>query len=353
MKIQNPYRLGLLAGLGVLTALVIGGALVSLGTVLTYVGTAIFLALGIDPLVTFLERKGVPRPVAILVIFLVLLGSLAGVLLAVIPVVVNQASALVTQIVQYAQSVSGDQFIENLQSFVPREVFDVQTGADQLVQYLSNASNVATITGNVITVAFTIGNFLFGLVIVVILTMYFTASLNSFKSGLYKLVPATRRARFADIAEQITQSVGRYVMGQVGLALCNGGVLSFVYLSIVGAALPAVWAFIAFLFSLLPLVGTITGSALIVLGQIVLLPESMNTWIAVAIYYLVYMQIEAYVLSPNIMNRAVKVPGVVVVIAALTGGTLLGVLGALIAVPVAAAVLLIIRQVAVPLQNER
>jgi predicted PurR-regulated permease PerM len=90
-----------------------------------------------------------------------------------------------------------------------------------------------------------------------------------------------------------------------------------------------------------------------VLGQIVLLPESMNTWIAVAVYYLVYMQIEAYVLSPNIMNRAVKVPGVVVVIAALTGGTLLGVLGALIAVPVAAAVLLIIRQVAVPLQNER
>jgi len=79
----------------------------------------------------------------------------------------------------------------------------------------------------------------------------------------------------------------------------------------------------------------------------------MNTWIAVAVYYLVYMQIEAYVLSPNIMNRAVKVPGVVVVIAALTGGTLLGVLGALIAVPVAAAVLLIIRQVSVPLQNER
>ncbi|MFS4506508.1 AI-2E family transporter [Clavibacter sp. Sh2141] len=352
MKIQNPYRLGLLAGLGVLTALVIGGALVSLGTVLTYVGTAIFLALGIDPLVTFLERKGVPRPLAILVIFLVLLGSLAGILLAVIPVVVNQASALVTQIVQYAQSVSGDQFIENLQSFVPREVFDVQSGADQLIEYLSNASNVATITGNVLTVAFTIGNALFGMVVIVILTMYFTASLNSFKSGLYKLIPATRRARFADIAEQITQSVGRYVTGQVGLALVNG-VLSFIYLSIVGAALPAVWAFIAFLFSLLPLVGTITGSALIVLGQIVLLPESMNTWIAVAVYYLVYMQIEAYVLSPNIMNRAVKVPGVVVVIAALTGGTLLGVLGALIAVPVAAAVLLIIRQVAIPLQNER
>ena len=64
------------------------------------------------------------------------------------------------------------------------------------------------------------------------------------------------------------------------------------------------------------------------------------------------MQIEAYVLNPRIMNRAVKVPGVVVVIAALAGGTLLGILGALIAIPVAAAVLLIVNQVFIPRQNE-
>jgi predicted PurR-regulated permease PerM len=78
----------------------------------------------------------------------------------------------------------------------------------------------------------------------------------------------------------------------------------------------------------------------------------LPTWLIVAIYYLVYMQIEAYILSPNIMNRAVKVPGVVVVIAALVGGTLLGILGALIAIPVAAAILLIIEQVILPRQAE-
>ncbi len=72
----------------------------------------------------------------------------------------------------------------------------------------------------------------------------------------------------------------------------------------------------------------------------------------VGIYYLVYMQVEAYVISPTIMKRAVKVPGVVVVVAALAGGTLLGILGALIAIPVAAAILLIIKQVIVPRQNE-
>jgi predicted PurR-regulated permease PerM len=90
-----------------------------------------------------------------------------------------------------------------------------------------------------------------------------------------------------------------------------------------------------------------------VLGQVLLLPESSGTWIATGVYYLVYMQVEAYLLSPNIMNRAVKVPGVIVVVAALTGGTLLGILGALIAIPVAAAILLIVNQVFIPRQNER
>jgi len=144
--------------------------------------------------------------------------------------------------------------------------------------------------------------------------------------------------------------VGRYVIGQFTLAAING-IVSFVFLSAIGAQQPAVFAFIAFLGSIIPLVGTISGSAIIVLAQIALLPQSPSTWITAAIWYIVYMQVEAYVLSPRIMRRAVHVPGVIVVIAALTGGTLLGVLGALIAIPVAASVLLIIREVVVPRQD--
>ena len=124
----------------------------------------------------------------------------------------------------------------------------------------------------------------------------------------------------------------------------------------VGAKLAAVFAFIAFIGSLIPLVGTISAAVLIVLGQLLLSlgtsQPGLPVWVIVAIYYVVYMQVEAYLLSPNIMRRAVKVPGVVVVIAALTGGTLLGVLGALIAIPVAAAILLVIDQVVVPRQAE-
>ena len=165
-------------------------------------------------------------------------------------------------------------------------------------------------------------------------------------------MPASKRERFIDLAEQITASVGYYVMGQVTMGVING-VLSAIFLTIIGAPFPAVLAVIAFFFSLIPLVGTLTGSAIIVLTCLIPgLDGSPTTALIAAIYYLIYMQIEAYVISPRIMNRAVSVPGAVVVIAALAGGSLLGLLGALIAIPVAASILIIYRQVVIPRMNE-
>ena len=223
--------------------------------------------------------------------------------------------------------------------------------AEAALKTLLNPDNLTELGGGVLAAGIGIATGAFGALIVLILTLYFVASLDSIKRGLYQLVPASKREKFVDISEQVSSSVGRYVVGQVALALCNG-ILSFIFLSIIGAAYPALFAFIAFLFSLVPLVGTISGSVVIVVLQFAFNPESTSTVIAMAIYYLVYMQVEAYVLSPNIMNRAVKVPGVVVVIAALAGGTLLGILGALVAIPVAASILIIVRQVLIPRQQE-
>ena len=220
--------------------------------------------------------------------------------------------------------------------------------------FRSFTDNLATITGGVFATVFTIASGVFGVVIVLILTLYFVASLASIKRGLYQLVPATKREKFIDIAEQISKSVGRFVLGQGALGLANG-ILSFIFFTVmlligINYKYYALFAFIAFLFSLIPLVGTITGSTIICL--LVLLFNGWPDVIWPILYYLAYMQVEAYLISPNIMKRAVKVPGAVVVIAALAGGTLLGVLGALVAIPVAAAVLLIIKQVVVPRQNE-
>jgi len=353
VKIQNAFRLGIFGGLGVLIALIIGGAFASLATILTYIGAAIFIALGLDPLISWLESRKWPRWAAILTVLIGVLGLFAGLVFAIIPVVVEQSSKLIAQITEYVTNpTSLEDLLAQIQSLIPIEVFDVQVAAEDALAYLTNPDNLAQIGGGVLSVSVSIATGIFGTLIILILTLYFTASLANMKRALYRLVPRSRREKFIDISEQVALAVGRYVVGQVTLALING-VLSFVFLSIVGAAYPALFAFVAFLFSLVPLVGTLSGSIFIVATQLIVNPESIVTVIAAGIYYLIYMQVEAYVLSPNIMNRAVKVPGVVVVIAALIGGTLLGILGALIAIPVAASILIIIDQVVVPKLEEK
>jgi predicted PurR-regulated permease PerM len=348
VKIQNAFRLGLFGGLGVLVAVAIGAAVGTLATIITYIGAAIFLALGLDPAVSWLEKHRFPRWLAILVVVIAVLAVFTGLVFAVIPVIVEQTSNLVNGLTPLIAAL-GDQdnnWVAAVQKNLP-DYIDLQAIVGGALEFVKD--NITSIGGGVLQVGLGIASGAFGIVIVLILTLYFVGSLNSMKRGLYQLVPATKRARFADIAEQVSDSVGRYVVGQAPLALANG-ILSFNYLSIVGAEYPALFAFLAFLFSLVPLVGTLSGSILITLSCLVF--DGVPTAIAVGIYYIVYMQLEAYVLNPNIMNRAVKVPGVIVVIAALAGGTLLGILGALIAIPVAASVLIIINQVVTPRQNE-
>jgi len=352
VKIQHPFRTALFAGLGVITALVIGGAVGELRTILTYVGAALFLALGLDPLVSWLEKHGVKRPVAILITLVGVLGIFAGLVFALIPVIVEQVGNLIEQINEVVvPGLQDGSFVEWITEYVPW--FDVDGAVDSAVETATNPDFL----GGVLAIGIGVAGGLFGGIIVIILVIYFVASLGSIKRGIYQFVPATKRARFIDLAEQIADSVGRYVIGQVTLALCNG-VISFVLLTFIFPIFvgeikyAALLAFIAFLGSLIPLVGTLSASVVIVLSVYLFNDFNLLAVIIVGAWYLLYMQVEAYVLNPRIMARAVKVPGVVVVIAALIGGTLLGILGALIAIPVAAAVQLIIREVLVPRQNE-
>ena len=346
MKIQNAFRFGLLGGLGVLVAIGIGAAVGSLAAILTYIGAALFLALGLDPLVTWLETKRFPRWLAILTVLVGVLGIFTGLVFALIPVIVEQVANLVAQIQDIIALAQTDELFDRVKEIFP--ALDVSLILVELNKFVSNL-DIFSIGGGVLQAGIGVATAAFGAVIVLILTLYFTSSLHSMKRGMYRLVPASKREKFIDISEQVTSSVGRYVVGQVTLAFINGA-LSFIFLSIIGAEYSVLLAFIAFLFGLVPLVGTLTGSTIIVL--LVLL---FNGWPAVliaAIYYLIYMQIEAYIINPRIMNRAVKVPGVVVVIAALVGGNLLGVLGALVAIPVAASIMIVVRQVFIPRQNE-
>ena len=346
IKISNAFQVGLLGGLGVLTALILGGAIATLANLLTYIAAAIFIALGLDPIVSFLEKRNVKRALAILIVVIGLVSVISGLALAVFPPLVTESA----RFIELAPAILTDLSHLPLVISIDSQFNGAVTRAiEGVAAFLSDSANWPSLLGGVVQVGLSIFNGAFGGMVIVILTLYFLASMERFKRWVYSLVPASRREKFADIAEQIATSIGRYVMGQVSIALINA-TLGFIFMSIVGIKFALVLAFITFLLALIPLVGALAGASIVV---IVALGTSPTTALIAAIYYLIYLQVESYLISPRIMNRAVAIPGAVVVVAALAGGALLGILGALVAIPVAASIILITRQVFVPRQEAR
>lgn len=344
-KVSNAFQAGLLGGLGVLTALVIGNMVATIASVITYVFAAIFIALGLDPIVSFIEKRGLKRPLAILSVVIVFFGVIGGLIWAVTPTLLRQSANFIEQAPLILGGISQIDLVVSLDAQFGGAISNTLTSTGE---FLGDSKNWPTLLGGVVQVSLSIFNGFFAGLIVVILAIYFMASLDSFKQWIYKLVNHKSRENFIDISEQVSNSVGRYVMGQMTIAFINA-TLGFVVMSIVGVPFPLLLAFISFVFALIPLVGPVSGAVLI---SLVALSASPTTALIIAIYYAIYLQVEAYLISPRVMRKAVDVPGAVVVVAALAGGALLGVLGALVAIPVAASLILIIRQVWMPRQNE-
>ena len=341
----NAFRIGFMGAIGVLVALLAGTIIGELSTVLVYIGVALFLALGIDPLVSFLERI-IPRWAAITIVVVGVLGVFAAVVFAVVPILVEQATNLIQNFPEVVDDISKQQWVQDLSKQFAGS-FDIDHALESVQSFVENPGNLLSVGGGILAVGSGILSGLTGVLIVLILMLYFLASMRGMKRAAYRFVPASRRENFIDVSEQITQAVGRYVVGQVSQALING-ILSLVFLLIIGAPLPVLLASFALLGSLIPLVGTL-GAAVVI--SLLCLFASPATALAAAIYYLVYMQVEAYLISPRIMSRAVQVPGALVVIAAVAGGTIGGVLGALVALPVAASVIIIVQKVIYPRQE--
>ena len=345
-RIDKPFVFGFLATLGGLAAVLLGLTLSNLSTVLIYIAFALFAALGLDPAVRFLERRGLSRGVSVLIVILSLLVLLIAVLVLIVPIVVNQVSI-------FARSIQ-----PMIQDFMHSDVYrwlEGQFGAQfedlfgEVQKFLSDPSNIAAIGGGALQVGASIATGVSGLIVVLVLTLYFVATLPSMKTGLLRLVPARDRKRAGDITDQITDSVGGYVQGMVILAFINAMITLLLY-TVLGLPFPPLMATVAFLVTMIPLVGPVLFW---VIGSSIALFANPVAALVFAGIYLAYMQIEAYVITPRVMNRAVSVPGALVVIGALAGGTLLGLLGALIAVPVAASILIIVKQIWIPRQDSR
>ena len=333
-RIDRPFVFGFLVTLGGLGAFVIGLALSNLSTVLIYIALALFGALGLDPAVRFLERRGLSRAISVVITILALIVVFGLVLWMVIPIVIDQIAGFVKSIPGMIQDFTRSDIYKTLEDQFGDQFQDLVA---EVQSFLTDFGNLATIGGGALAVGASIATGISGAIVVLVLTLYFLATLPAMKVGLLRLAPARDRARASDITDQITDSVGGYVMGMVVLAFCNA-TLALILYSVLGLPFPPLMAAIAFCVTLIPLVGSVLFW---IIGSCLALFTNPIAALAFAVIYLVYMQIEAYVLTPRVMNRAVSVPGSLVVI------------GALVAVPVTASILIIIKQVLVPKQDAR
>lgn len=340
----GAFRFGFVATLGVLLALLLGAAVVSLSTALTLIFVAFFVCLGLYPTVRRLEARGFSRGGAVATVvgcFLLILGLI---LWLVVPIVVTQLGQLFTYLPTGYNRISEQQWFIDLNDGLGGAL---TPGLEWARATASDPNTWLAVGGGALKVGTGVVNQVFGVIFVLALTIYFVAGLEAMKSSFYALVPASRRPGVIDLAETIMESVGKYLGGMVILAAINA-VFTFVLLTIAGVPFAPVLAALAFPITLIPLIGSVINFIVITTVSLFTGPEAA---LLVGVTMLVYMQIEAYVLTPRIVGKAISIPASLVLIGAMVGATLLGLLGALIACPVSASVLLIVKKVVMPRQE--
>ncbi len=342
--LDRPLVLGFVTTLGVLGALVLGSALGSISTILVYIVLAMFLAVGLDPIVRMLERRRLKRGAAIAIVFGAFALLFAAFLIWVLPPVLAQIAEFVAAIPATIAGVPETPWFQSLDLDTQAAII---AALEELAQWVSSPATIGALGGGLLAVGVAFVSGISASFIVVALTLYFLSSLASMKKAFYALAPARNRARLADLTERITASVGGALIGSVTLSSLNAGTVFLLHL-LIDLPFPALMAVIAFVITLIPLFGSVI---FLVIGTGVALFSSPTQALIFAIAYLIYIQLESYVISPRVMNKAIAIPAALVLIGAMVGGALMGVIGVLVALPVMASILLIIREVVVPKQD--
>jgi predicted PurR-regulated permease PerM len=342
----GPFKTGFIATLGVLLALLLGSAVISLSTAITLIFLALFICLGLYPVVQRLEGRGFSRTGAVLTVlgaFVLVIGLLAWLI---VPILVTQAGQLAAYLPKGLDQVEHQDWFVSVNAAFGGAL---TPALDWLIAATGDPTVWLFVGGGALRVGAGILNGTAGTIFVVVLTLYFVSSLETIKEGVYSLIPKSKRAGFIELSETIAASVGKYLGGMVILAAMNA-VFTFILLTACGVPFAPVLAALAFPITLIPLVGPVINTVIV---TAVALFSSPSTAVVVLVVMLVYVQIESYVMTPRIVGKAISIPGSLVLIGALVGGTLLGLLGALIACPTSASVLLIMKKVVVPAQNTR
>jgi len=339
---RTPFSIGFFGAVGALVAWWLGGVLLSIGSILVLVVVSMFLAVGLNPAVEWLGRLGLRRSLAVLVVVLVFLGAVALFLVALVPVIADQVSLIVEHAPTWFRRLQHNSQIQRLDTRY--HVLDKVQG------FVTSKSFGSTVFGGVVGVGLKLLSFFANTFIVVVLTLYFLSTLPKVKRASYRLAPASRRERVTDLGDQILHNVGAYVSGAFVVAMA-AGISSLVFLFVVGLSEYAVaLAAVVTILDVIPMIGATLGAVVV---TAIGFATGVDTGLYCLVFYVAYQQFENYVIYPRVMSRSVDLPGSIIVIAALVGASLLGVIGALLAIPTAAAITLLVRQVVVPRQAVR
>ena len=340
---QSPFYIGFVGAIGVLTAYAVVQAVGRLGTVITLLVISFFLTLALNPLVEALTRRSVRRGWAVTIVFLGVLTVFTLVGWVVIPPVAQQGSELATNAPRMFDNLLANPWVQD----VDHRYQLVQRIQEEVNKRVADGNLWAGVFGGVLDAGKVIASGVFSGLTVLVLTLYFLASLPAVKQAAYALVPASRRPRTVSLAEEVMRRVGSYAIGQVAVAAINA-FFAWIMMSLIGLKFAAVLAVAVGFLGLVPMIGATLGASVV---AIVAFFDEPKKALIVIIYFIVYQQIENYAVMPRIMQRTVAVPGAVTVVAALAGGALLGILGALLAIPFAAGALLLYEEVLVPRQR--
>jgi len=326
-----------------LTIAAISAILLSLWSVINIVILVLMaavLAIGLDPAVRFIERRGHSRGRAVGLIFAAAIGIAVLFALLVIPPLVTQVGELADDIPGYAARLS------ERDDAIGRYVRDNDV-AERLQKFVEDLpTTISRSFGTIVGVAGKVGSLLFNTVTVAILTIYFMLALPRMRRAAAVWFAPETRDRAEDVMDQAISRIGGYVAGILTTASIAGmsALLFFTILRLLGVGIPfavplAVFSAVA---GLIPAVGAYIGDApAVIVGFF----QSGLTGILVLVYFIVYQQVENYAIQPRIMKNAVNLSPTAVILATLVLGSLGGFAGAVLALPVTAIVKVIIMEV--------
>jgi len=340
LNTQHPFYFGFLAASGALVAITFLRALQSASQVFVLIIISLFLAMGLNPAVDYLQSRKLKRGASVGVVVVVALFIIILFALVVIPPVFSQANDLIDSAPQLIDSLKNNRTIAELNN----QYGVIDTLQAKFESWVTDGKILTGAFGGVVGVGRTVLSGAFSTLTVLVLTLYFLSSLPSVTKIFYRLAPASRRERVSKIGDAIISRVGAFVGSQVLIAALAA---IFVFLLSLGLNLPyaAALGMVILFVALIPLVGHFIGASIVIL---VALTESPTKALLALILYTLYVQIENYIITPRIMKRSLSIPGLVTILAALLGTSLLGLVGGLLAVPIAAAVLLIMDEVVFP-----